>query len=211
MRSLLIFPAILVLTPGYDQSGNSNKREKTDPGNTLILTEKKDDVKFSDHIFDIKSAKIVFKYTGGPETGAETLYFDDYGNIAVLIVNKKTKFTKNNQTMIWKDKQTIMINHETKTVSKSPFRPKDTEPPGIAGITNDTRKSIGYEKLNDETIAGKTCEVWFNAKQNIKYWLWKKLDLKLENQGVYTKEATSVEEISGIPASLMVIPKDYKQ
>jgi len=198
------------MTYGCGQNDGSDKKEKSETGATQTSSEKKNDNNNGKHIFDIKAAKIVFNYTGGPETGTETLYFDDYGEVAVIAIDKKTKFGRTNQTIIWKDKNSNIIDHEKKIVSKSAFRPKATEPPSIADVSTDTRKSIGYEKMADETIAGKPCEVWFNAKQNIKYWLWNKIDLKLANQGVYTKEATSVEEISAIPASVMEVPKDYK-
>ena len=72
-------------------------------------------------------------------------------------------------------------------------------------------KRVGYEKMADETIAAKNRTVWFNAKYNIKYWLWNKVDLKIASHGAYVREATSVEEITEIPASGMGIPKDYKQ
>ncbi|HLG41007.1 MAG TPA: hypothetical protein VI461_15105 [Chitinophagaceae bacterium] len=192
MKPKLLLPAIFLAIVSCAQNNNKN-------------------VKPPKNIFDIKAAKIVFNYTGGPETGTETLYFDDYGNTAVLVVNKKNAFGPVNQTITWKDKKGQIIDHTKKTVSKSFFRAKATEPPGIADIDDKTKNNIGYEKLADATIAGKACHVWFNKKLNIKYFLWNKLDLKLENQGVYTKEATSAEVITEIPASLMEIPKDYKQ
>jgi hypothetical protein len=119
--------------------------------------------------------------------------------------------SRSNQTSIWKDGKTTLINHETKKVSTSPFRVKDSEAPAIAETSDNSKKTVGYEKLPDETVAGKTCEVWYNKQLNVKYYLWNKIDLKLENMGVYTKEATSVEEISSIPAEVMEIPKDYQQ
>lgn len=193
---------LLILLTDNVQNTNSQKENKTvkiKAGST------------AKQIFTIKAAKIVFNYTGGPETGTETLYFDDYGNTAVLVVNKKNAFGAVNQTITWKDKKGLIIDHTKKTVSRSFFRSKATEPPGIADIDDKTKNNIGYEKSADATIAGKICQVWFNKKSNIKYWLWNKLDLKLENQGVYTKEAISVEIITEIPASVMVIPKEYKQ
>jgi hypothetical protein len=202
-----IFTAALM---ACGQNDNTGKKEEATGTSTEPTAEKKEVSKPAKTIFDIRAAKIVFNYTG-PESGTETLYFDEYGERAVLVVDKKSKYSVTRQTIIWKDKKSTIINHENKTVATSPFRPKATEPPGIADADEKTRNNIGYQKQPDETVAGKTCEVWFNAKQNIKYWLWNKLDLKIQNQGVYTKEANSAEEISSIPETLFEIPKDYKQ
>jgi hypothetical protein len=209
---LLLFAIILI---SFNCGQNDNKEEKTESTNTET-SDKKTETTGSNtnanQMFGIKAAKIVFKFTGSKlHEGTQTLYFDDYGNTAVLITDQGSGMSRNHQTSIWKDGKTTLINHETKKVSTSPFRVKDSEAPAIAETSDNSKKTIGYEKMPDETVAGKTCEVWYNKQLNIKYYLWNKMDLKLENQGVYTKEATSVEEISSIPADVMEIPKDYKQ
>jgi hypothetical protein len=210
MKLLLIFTATLLLTLGCGQNDKSGNKETSSANKGETSPEKKNEDKPANRLFDIKAYKIVFNYTGGPSTGTETFYFDDYGEVAVLVADKKTQYDRTRQTTIWKDKSSTIIDHEKKIVSKSPFRPRSTEPEGIAALSPDAKKGIGYERMADETIAGKTCEVWFNAKANIKYWFWNKIALKLSNQGAYTKEATTVEEINAIPAELMEIPKDYK-
>lgn len=210
MKPKHILPGILFFVISCGQQGDkkdqSSKERKTESSDKTSVAENGP----ANQIFGIKAAKVVFNYTGAPMyAGTETLYFDDYGHTAVLITERGSGFSRTHQTSIWKNGKSTLINHETKKVASSPFRVKDSEPPSIADIPDATKKSIGYEKLPDETIAQKTCEVWYNAQQNIKYWLWKKIDLKMENQGEYTKEAVSVEEISSIPPSVMEIPKDY--
>ncbi|MCB9056748.1 MAG: hypothetical protein H6549_12915 [Chitinophagales bacterium] len=78
-------------------------------------------------------------------------------------------------------------------------------------MAESSRNTAGYEKLADETVAGKNCEVWYNKAINVKYWLWNKIEMKIENMGAYTREAVSAEEISSIPTEVMNIPGDYKQ
>ncbi len=197
--SILLIGVILIALNciGADKKESADKKKHPKNSST------------ADHMFDIKAAKIIFNFTGGLEPGKETLYFDDYGNVAVLLIDRKSKFSSTNKTMIWKNNQTTTIDHEKKIVTKTPFRNKDTEAPAVVQISEATRKSIGYEKLPGEIIAGKSCEVWNNNKLNVKYWIWKKIDLKKVNQ-TFTKEAVSVEEINAIPSSIMEIPKDYK-
>lgn len=210
MKLIFFVPAAFIIVLGCGGGEKSDKKDKTETG--ITETSSKDEgVKTGKQIFAIKAAKIVYNYTDGQETGTETLYFDDYGAVAVMAVDRKSKYSTVNQTVIWKDKKSTIINHENKTVAKSSFRPKATEPPAIADTDEQTRKNIGYEKLADETIAGKTCEVWFNAKQNFKYCLWNKIALKEALGTSIVREATLAEEISEIPASVMEIPKDYKQ
>jgi|GEM_PF-5518260 len=204
---ILALPVVLLSCGQNDKSG------KEEPGKTAteIVADKKADSPPAEAIFSIKAAKIVFNCTAGPETGTETLYFDDFGAVAVLITNKKSKYSVTNQTSIWKDKKTTIIDHTKKTVVKSSWRPKATEPPSLADTDVQSRKYIGYERLADEIVAGKSCEVWFNAKQNFKYCLWKKIALKELLETSFSKEATAVEEISEIPPAVVEIPKDYKQ
>lgn len=211
MKNNIFLATSLIILIGCGQSDKSDKKEQPENKESAIQETMKTITKPEKAVFDIKAAKIVFKFTGAMEEGTETLYFDDYGNIAVFETDKKSKFGNSRQTTIWQDKKSIIIDHEKKIISKSAFRPKATEAPSLADIPEAARKGINYEKLPSETIAGKTCEVWYNAKNNIKYWLWNKIDLKMQMQKAYVREAISVEEISDIPASVMEIPKDYKQ
>jgi hypothetical protein len=210
MRNIFFF-ALLSLFISCGQNDKSGKKENTDKTSVETKTEKNDGAKPASAMFDIKAAKIVFNYSDGNETGTETLYFDDYGNRAVLVIDKTSRYGKNNQIQIWKDKKTTIIDHEKKTVATTGFRPKATEPPSLADADEQTRKNIGYEKLADESVAGKNCEVWFNANQDFKYCLWNKIALKEVLGTSINREATGVEEISEIPASVMEVPKDYKQ
>lgn len=215
MKQKLLLTGIIFVILSCNDNNSKTENENTNASGknetSSSNSESSSSSKPANALFEIKAVKIVFTHTGGPEEGTETLYFDDYGAVAVLVVDKKSKYTVNKQTIIWKDKKSTVINHENKNVASSSFRSKDTEPPSLADTDDNTKKSIGYEKLADETIAGKTCEVWFNAKQNFKYCIWKKISLKEVLGNGFHKEAISVEEISEIPASVMEIPKDYER
>ncbi|MBC7864087.1 MAG: hypothetical protein IAF38_14015 [Bacteroidia bacterium] len=162
--------------------------------------------------FKIKACKITYEYSG-IITGTDVFYFDDYGKVAVLEQNRKEFGSTTKKTLIWKDGKTLIVDHDKKEAVKSPFRPKDTEPPTIAYVSEQQRKT-SYEKLENETIAGKSCEVYNGTAVKAKYWLWNDIDLRLENYALgkmgYTKNAVKVEEISAIPAELLVAPEGYK-
>ncbi len=211
MKFSQIIPAFSLLLMSCGSSSDSENNAATE--NTIVkeTTEKVADIVNSKQLFSVKCVKVVYTIKSGMETGTQTLYIDDYGAIAVIDFDTKSKLGPKRQTMIWDGKQTTMVNHENKTVSTSPFRVKATEPPSIADIDDATRKSIGYTKEADETIAGKTCEVWFNEKQNFKYCLWNKISLKTVLGKMINENAISVEELAEIPESVMQIPAGYSQ
>ncbi len=108
-----------------------------------------------------------------------------------------------------------MINHHKKNYYTTPVRTKSSEPPVIAYSNAEQKKQGGYVKKPNETIAGKDCEVYEHTKNKVTYYLWKNIDLKFVNYSLgntgYTREATSVEEISSVPVSLLQIPEGYKK
>lgn len=164
--------------------------------------------------YAIKAAKVMYEYTDRYTTGTETLYFDEFGDIAVLDIDKKNKFGTTKQTIIWKDKKSTILDHIKKTVVTSSFRSKDSEPPTIALISEENRKGVGYEKLDNEEVAGKSCMVYYHKKIDVKYWLWSNIEMKIVNNAMgkqigLTRAAKSIEEIKEIPVSILKIPADY--
>ena len=171
----------------------------------------------NEKLYPFKSAKFEFAYTGHKfYSGTETVYIDDYGKTVIVISEKPNSPYPEKTTVIWKANQCTNINHIKKTYYISPVRPKSTEPPVIAYSTAEQRKQGGYIKKPNETILGKSCEVYEHTKMNVTYWLWKGYELKLVNFALgnklgYTKEPASSEENVMIPASLFQIPAGYKK
>src|SRR5688500_9017992 len=119
MKLLPIYAALLLFTLGCGQKDKSENKDESTTDTAENSSEEKRNDSGVKHIFDIKAAKIVFNFTGGPETGTQTLYFDDYGEVAVLVVDKKTEYYNIDQTIIWKEGKSTIIDHEKKTVSSS--------------------------------------------------------------------------------------------
>lgn len=171
----------------------------------------------SDVAYKFKSAKIEFTTTGHKlYAGKETYYIDDYGKTVVIVADKPGAYEPENTTMIWKDGKTTMLNHLTKKYYTTPIRTKSSEPPTIAYSNETQRKQGGYSKKANTKVAGHECEVYELAKMKVTYYLWKGIDLKIENYSLggdigYIREATSVEENISIPASLYTIPAGYKK
>ena len=198
----------------YARGDYSETRKKI--GSTPEQVAKTVNIK-KDRPFKIKSAKIEYTYTGGKMfSGKETMYIDDYGKTVVIVTDKPGVMgMKDNKTIIWKDNKTTDIDHVSKTWQTYPIRPKSTEPPVIAYSTETQRKQGGYIKKTNETIAGKTCEVYEHSQMKVTYWLWKNIDLKMVNYSLgkngYIKTATIVQELSSIPPDILKIPAYYSK
>ncbi len=162
--------------------------------------------------FQIESVRIDFTYSGIFE-GKETFYIADWGNTVVIVEDKKEFGNQVKQTSIWKDKLSTIYNHLEKKVWQGKIRAIATEPPAVAGIAESQLEMVGYKKMTDEQIAGKTCTVYENSNLKVKYWLWKGIDLKIVNRSVgqegYVREATSVVENVAIPEKLLAVPEGY--
>ena len=170
--------------------------------------------KYLKKFFQVQSARIDYVYSGIFE-GKETIYFEDWGNTVVIVEDKKEFGNEVKQTVIWKDRQTTMINHVEKSVWQGRMRPRSTEPPAVAGIVESQLAQVGYKKMPDETIAGRTCTVFENSGLKVTYWLWKGTELKISNRSVgqqgYVREAKSVSENVAIPDDLLSIPQGYSR
>lgn len=168
-----------------------------------------------DKPFKFKSAKIEYNVEGGKLfAGKETFYIDDYGKTVVVVIDKPGMMgQKEHKTIIWKDDKTTEIDHAKKTWQSYKIRQKITEPPVIAYSNETQRKQGGYVKQSNEKVAGNDCEVYKHAKNDVTYWLWKGIDLKIRNYSLgkngYIRTATSVSEGVSIPASVLKVPASY--
>lgn len=163
----------------------------------------------NEKIYPFKSARFKFIKTGHKLfAGNETVYIDDYGKTVVIVTEKNT--------VIWRANRCTTINHQKKTYFTSPIRAKITEPPTITFSTHNQRVQAGYKKKANETLIGKTCEVYEHPKMKVTYWLWKGFELKIINYSLgnemgYVKMPGLAEENIAIPESTFNIPAGYKK
>ncbi len=211
IRFLLGFFCLIVFSCQSDSPPEQAVKGEKSP-KVVSSPNAKEPTSFMRKFFQVKSAKIEFVYSGVFE-GKETFYFDDWGNTVVMIEDKKEFGNARSQTIIWKDKQTTIFNHDERTIWRGKSRVRGTEPPAVAGLEQSQLEMVGYKKLPDKQIAGKMCTVYENSKLKVKYWLWQGIDLKIDNHSLgdagYVREAQSVEEGIQIPESLLVAPAGY--
>lgn len=208
-----IFLSVCLIAVFACQSSPSSKEEaKQTENQPAVSAQNKLAAEPIKKFFQFKSVRIDFVYTGIFE-GKDTYYIDDWGNTVVIVEDRKELGNQLKQTSIWKDEQTTIYNHLQKNVWRGKMRMKATEPPAVASIAESQLQTVGYKKMPDEQIAGKTCTVYDHSNFKIKYWLWKGIDLKIINRSVgtegYVREAVNVVEDVAIPADLLAVPAGY--
>ena len=136
----------------------------------------------ADHLFEVESGKIVYEITGMLK-GTEILYWDDWGN-------KQRKETNSVIEMMGfkQEQKSILITIGVDIYNLDPLKKTGTHIINdmFEGQTMEQKAEYGKQALEaiggvqkaDETILGKTCEVWEVASMKSKVWIWKLLPLK---------------------------------
>ena len=167
--------------------------------------------------YQIKSGIIEYKIEG-MSNGSEIVYFDDYGIKEARFTKTEAKimgFTTTANTITITDKDwSYNINLDEKTGTKmnnkqlqeliGRITQKDYEEFGKKMLEQMDAKHIG-----NETILGKSCEVWDIRKMNGKTWNYKYVPLKIEINmlGTNTTTAIKFEENAKIPSDKFQVPK----
>jgi len=227
-----------VMACGGGKDGESKPVEKSKPpaAKTKKLGKPVDDKQFArrmdkslarfnprGHKFGFEAAKIVFKHSSSMETGTVTAWIAESG--AVIGVVRKMTLRNNKrlggklatrtvvQTVLWKDAKTTQWDDKANTVYVTRLRNKATELRLLASNDPKFFKTAGYAKSANESVAGKSCEVWDNKRQRVKLWRWKGVDLRYDNKAVKNHSqsvvAESVEVGAKLPADVFTPPKGY--
>lgn len=162
--------------------------------------------------YPVKSGIVEYKWEGST-SGTETLYFDDYGY-------KEAKYNKTSTSMmgmtiesntleIFDGSTVYSVNLDENTASKTNMA--ELEELGDNADYEDysslTIESLGYVMKGQETICGKTCDVYEGMG---KIWMWKGLVLKSSTKvlGIEaTITATSIKTDVSIPSSKFELPE----
>jgi hypothetical protein len=170
-----------------------------------------------DKRYKIKAAMVEYSLSGS-QTGAETLYFDDWGKREVRYTQTQISmmgFTQktNRMGLLEGDWMTnIDLDRRTGTKMKNPMMDTVSNRYGkdLSAAGEDMLKKMGGRKTGTETIAGKLCDVWEVSDMGSKTWIWKGVPLKTQARmmGVeVTTTAVKVQE-GGVPQDKFKIPSD---
>lgn len=160
-----------------------------------------------------ESARLVFEQTGDVETGTITAWIAQSGKV-VGVMRELTAPQPLKQWILWKDGRTKQWNDRDKTVNITRLRSRFTALRSIS--TNDPAELelAGYKRRDDDSVAGKPCEVWYNARQKATFCRWYGLDLRHTDDAFKGKrlrvQAKTVEPGVAFPVDTFKPPKDYK-
>jgi len=144
-----------------------------------------------------------------------TLDFDNYGKNQVITavinmmgMNKTSKILTHNG-------YTYILDMETKSGTKTPAEDGDQiEEVDFSNIPQEIKDKHKIVELGEETVAGKTCQVFSMESEGIKskLWVWKNIPVKTEaDQGGMTvvMEAKKIDTNPSFPVGTFEVPKDF--
>jgi len=158
------------------------------------------------HLFEVESGKITYELNG-MMNGTEILYWDDWGNkqrketnIVMEMMGMKQE-QKSIMITIGKDLYNLDPVKKTGThIINDMFEGKTNEE--VAEYGEEMLISMGGVKKADESILGKTCEVWEIKSVSSKVWIWKQISLKSSVSIMVPPQVTTAVEIqTDIPIS----------
>jgi hypothetical protein len=170
--------------------------------------------------YQIESARVEYEMSG-PQTGTETLYFDQWGmreakysNTALAVMG----FTKKTNQLTILDGEWIYaidLDKKTGTKTKHPLMQEIAEKHGtkdLAKVGERVMHQMG-ERVGTEEVAGKRCEVW-EVKDDrggtlSTSWVWNGIPLKTQVNMAgmqQTVTATKVEADVSVPNDKFAIP-----
>ena len=170
--------------------------------------------------YEIKSGKVEYKVSGMGE-GTQTLYFDDWGTISAEFVSTITKMfgmkveskTLNILDKYWSYSIDLKEKNGTKIAKKDiEDLYKSLKEEDMEKLGRKIMEDLDAKQLPNETILGKSCEVWEIPTLSSKVWTYKMVPLKTEMNimGKQVIEAVSFEENIAIPKDKLQVPKGIK-
>ena len=214
-KSLIAPSAALVFALSACGGGNDATPEQTaSDAPTTPDTAKKAVEAYADNFipeanqFGVRAFKIVYEMEG-QQTGKRTIYVEDYG-ARVGLEEETVTFNIEEYKLTYWDGAKSHLKTNNGPVSSIGIRPVTTEPSSFATTPAADLKLVGYERMGEKTVAGKTCEVWKNANLNYEGCRWNNIELEFANGAGTDKvlqRVTAVEFIEGqgVPAKLKAL------
>jgi len=152
-------------------------------------------------LYQAKSGIMEYKLLG-KTIGTETVYFDHHGNYEARFRKAETKMlgmkTKENTLTIRLDSVIYAIDLDEKTgtrqvIAFDPSKMSEKEMKEWEAWGEEMRKDLGFEKIGEEKILGRMCDIWEGMGSKI--WIWQNLTLKTEVNlmGQWIIEATKID------------------
>ena len=166
--------------------------------------------------YPFKSVIIEYKIEG-KTNGTKTVYIEDYGYKEATYSKTATKMlgmkTEENTVDIIIGEKFYNIDLKTGQAHAAVSPIADylaTQGDDWEEVGRNILEQLGYEKIGNESVNGKNCEVWEGMN---KVWIWKGLLLKSETKMMgmrFTEISTDIKVNASIPADKFEIPDDIE-
>ncbi len=173
----------------------------------------------NDKPYPFKSAYVEYELTGNT-TGKQTLYIDEWGwnrsettHSVTKMLGQKTetherKITQKMDTWQWVPGEKTGSKVHNKMLEDLLADPNFD----MKKFSEETMKSLGFEKTCTEVVSGKTCDV-YKGMLGATSWIWNNIAVKTEVKLLGTKQvmtATKIEIDASVPDSEFNIPADIQ-
>lgn len=172
--------------------------------------------------YGLKSGIVTMKTETMGQEIATTIYFDDYGKkeyqetLMEMEVVKGQKIKVRSVSLVPGDGYRYQIDMEKKEGKKmKDYGGGSSSNIDVKSMSDKMIKEYGIKKEDNETIAGKDCEV-YSMDGNMgkgRFANWQGISMKMDATMMKMKiemKATKIEENVVIPASRFEVPKDVK-
>lgn len=182
-------------------------------GPALLFAQTKDFKRYS-----IESGIVEYELTG-IQVGQATLYFDNYGMVEATYekaVMDAMGFRRDIEFVnyldgYWQYNWDKIINSATKmknTILADIIENAEDGDLAEAGMV--MLKAMGAEKIGEEVLLGKACDIWEVQQLGTKLWVWKGVTLKsnMNMMGmIINRVATSIAPDAPIPSDKISLPE----
>ncbi|PCE66285.1 hypothetical protein [Sediminicola luteus] len=163
--------------------------------------------------YPFRTAIVTYDLSGNTQ-GSKTLYIDDYGYREATIEETTMAFMGVKET---EKKKSISVGSTIITIDSKKGSATKTSNPFAKAYANEVGadyialgesvlESLGYEKVGQEKVLGKSCDVWKGMNT---LWTWKGLTLKTETKMVgmtLIETATKIDLDASVSDSHFEIP-----
>lgn len=171
----------------------------------------------NDKPYPFKSAYVEYELTGNT-TGKQTLYIDEWGwnrsettHSVTKMLGQKTetherKITKKLDTWQWVPGEKTGSKVHNQMLEELLADPNFN----MKKFSEETMKSLGFEKTGTEVVNGKTCDI-YKGMLGATSWIWNNIAVKTEVKLLGTKQvmtAAKIEIDASVPGSEFNIPAD---
>lgn len=181
-RLVLVAYFMALFVSGCGDGGQTDDSPRTTDADDAVETAERAAEAFVPEAdqFGVGQFKIVYDLEG-QETGTRTMWVEDYGAHVGLEDSLTVYGESQHKLYYWDGDRSHLKDLPDGQVFSTGIRTKASEPTSFATTPARTLELIGYERVGEKTILGRTCEHWKNDQLNYEGCRWNNIELEFLN------------------------------